>query len=263
MANDSSFATPGTVAGEPSAGRYIYCFVEGELPVNLGNIGIDNLPVRGISDSGVTALVSNVPYKQMESNLQQVMAHQHVVDEARKSESSVVLPVRFGVIINGEIGVRKLLQTSAAKYREKMRQLHHKDEYGVKVILNKDDLAKFRKTVELESESIRKLKDDIASAANSGRAYFLKMKLQDAIKTETLKRVETVSSTIHRELSLVSSSSTMLKSDVSQVILNVSYLVDRNNTLPFEQKVAELTQRFAASGLELHKSGPWAPYSFC
>ena len=144
-----------------------------------------------------------------------------------------------------------------------MRQLHHKDEYGMKVILNKDDLVKFRKTVELESESIRKFKDEIASAANSGRAYFLKMKLQDAVKTETLKRIETVSSTIHRELSSVSSNSTLLKSDVSQVILNVSYLVDRNNTLLFEQKVAELTQRFAASGLELHKSGPWAPYSFC
>ena len=263
MANDYSFVTPGGAASESSAGRYVYCFIEGEVPIDLGNIGIDNLPVRGISDSGVTALVSNIPYRQMDSNLQQVMAHQRVVDEARKSESAVVLPVRFGVIINGDVGVRKLLQTSAAKYREKMRQLNHKDEYGVKVLLNKDDLAKFRKGVELESRAIQKLRDEIASSANTGRAYFLKMKLQDAIKTETLRRIESVSSAIHKELSSVSDNSAMLKSDVSQVILNVSYLVDRSGSLLFEHKVSELTHRFAASGLTIHKSGPWAPYSFC
>ena len=260
MANDTSFAAPENNMSLNS-GRYIYCIVEGEVSRHLGNIGINSQPVHSISELGITAIVSSLPYKQVESNLEQVMAHQRVVEEARKLDS-VVLPVRFGVIINGEAGVKKLLQTSGAKYREKMRQLYQKDEFGIKVILDKDGAALFRKSVELESQNIQKLKDEIASS-NQGREYFLKMKLQDAIKTETLRKIEELSSTVHKELAAVSENSAMLKSDANQVILNVSYLVRRSGIDVFEQKVAELMHRFSGRGLNIHKSGPWAPYSFC
>ncbi|MEO9320149.1 MAG: GvpL/GvpF family gas vesicle protein [Nitrososphaera sp.] len=262
-ASKSSSASFSQVApASTGGGRYVYCILEGQTAVQLGNIGINSSAVRTVSDSGVTAVISEIPYKQMDSTIDHVMAHQRVVEEARKLDA-VVLPVRFGVIINGEAGVRKLLQTSAERYKQKMRQLYQKDEFGIKVILNKEDAAKFRSSVEVESPAVQKLKDEISSSANKGRAYFLSMKLQDAIKTETLRKLEDVSNTIHRELASVAEETAKLKSDVSQVILNASYLVNRNEIPSFEQKAAELSHRFAGRGLTIHKSGPWAPYSFC
>ncbi|HZT35730.1 MAG TPA: GvpL/GvpF family gas vesicle protein, partial [Nitrososphaera sp.] len=118
-------------------------------------------------------------------------------------------------------------------------------------------------SVELESAAIQKLKDEISSSPNKGRAYFLKMKLQDALKTETLRKIDDMSSIVHQELVGMADKSVKLRSDVNQVILNASYLVDRSRVAAFEQKVLELRQQFAARGLTIHTSGPWAPYSFC
>jgi Gas vesicle synthesis protein GvpL/GvpF len=246
-------------------GRYVYCILEGDIKRDFGRIGIDDLPVHTVYESGVTAVVSAIPYKQMDPNLQQVMAHQRVVESARSGDlpAEVVLPVRFGVVIKGEEGVRKLLQSSLGQYKEKMRQLRGRDEIGIKVMLNKDDAAKFRRSVEVESQNIQKIKDEIKSSPNQGRVYFLNMKLQDAIKTETLKKIGAMASSIHSDLSEAAERTVMLKSDVSQVILNASYLVERNKISLFEQKVAEQKQRFSSYGLTIHMSGPWAPYSFC
>ena len=269
--NSSFVNSPGTARTQSAhaaegqlTGRYVYCMLEGEVNLELGNIGINDLPVQTIAGAGVTAVVSPIAYRQTESNVQHVMAHQRVVEEARKVKDAVVLPVRFGVVINGDTGVKKLLQNSAPQYKEKMRQLHDKEELGVKVLLNgAESLAQFRKSVELESAAIQKLKDEISSSPNKGRAYFLKMKLQDALKTETLRKIDDMSSVIHQELVGMADRSVKLRSDVNQVILNASYLVDRSKVAAFEQKVLELRQQFAARGLTIHTSGPWAPYSFC
>ena len=55
----------------------------------------------------------------------------------------------------------------------------------------------------------------------------------------------------------------LLKNDVGEIVLNAAYLIDKSKIGVFDAKVKELREKFEREGMTLHRSGPWAPYSFC
>lgn len=243
-------------------GRYIYCIVdwgENRPAANFGNIGIGENAVYTIGHRDIAAVVSTIPFKQMESNLNDIVAHQRVVEAAR--EARTVLPVRFGVILKSEEGVKKLLAGSYKDYGAKLATLRGKDEIGIKVLLNKSSLKKIEAQAE-QSEEIRKIKQEI-SASKPGTSYFLKLRLQDAIKNETLMKIDKMIGEINNSLAKGAEDRRLLKNDVDEIVLNAAYLVDRGKTRAFDARVKELKERFEGEGMTIHKSGPWAPYSFC
>lgn len=245
-------------------GRYIYCIIDWEekRPIgNFGNIGIGENTVYTIYYKDIAAVVSTIPFKQMESNLNDIVAHQRVVEAAR--EANTVLPVRFGVILKNEAGIKKLLASSYKDYHAKLTSLRGKDEIGIKVLLNKSSLKKIREQAEQSSEEIRKIKQEISSA-KPGTSYFLKLRLEDAVKNETLMKIDKMVGEINDSLAEVAVDRRLLKNDVAEIVLNAAYLVERNKIQIFDAKVKELRERFEKEGMmTLHRSGPWAPYSFC
>jgi hypothetical protein len=243
-------------------GRYIYCIIGwGEKkPIgNFGNIGIGENPVYTIDYKDIAAVVSTIPFKQMESNLNDIVAHQRVVEVAR--QSNTVLPVRFGVILKNEEGIKKLLASSYKDYRTKLSSFSGKDEIGIKVLINKSSLKKIKEQAE-QAEEIRKLKQEISSA-KPGTSYFLKLRLEDAMKNETLMKIDKMVGEINGSLAGMAVDRRLLKSDVGEIVLNAAYLVERDKISAFDAKVKELRERFEREGMTLHRSGPWAPYSFC
>lgn len=243
-------------------GRYIYCIVDWEekkLPANFGNIGIGENAVYTIGYKDIAAVVSTIPFKQMDSNLNDIVAHQRVVEAAR--EVRTVLPVRFGVILKNEEGIKKLLGGSYKDYSAKLSVLRGKDEIGIKVLLNKSSLKKIQAQAE-QSEEIRKIKQEI-SDSKPGTSYFLKLRLQDAMKNETLMKIDKMVGEINNSLAGTAEDRRLLKNDVGEIVLNAAYLVDRSKIWAFDTKVKVLRERFEREGMTLHRSGPWAPYSFC
>lgn len=243
-------------------GRYIYCIIDwGEKkPIgNFGNIGIGENAVYTIDYKDIAAVVSTIPFKQMDSNLNDIVAHQRVVEAAR--EAGTVLPVRFGVILKNEEGIKKLLARSYRDYGAKISRLKGKDEIGIKVLLNKTSLKKIEAQTE-QSEEIRKIKQEM-SAAKPGTSYFLKLRLQDAMKNETLMKIDRMVGEINTSLAEAAEDKRLLKGDVGEIVLNAAYLVDKGRIRAFDAKVKELKERFEKDGMTLHRSGPWAPYSFC
>jgi hypothetical protein len=243
-------------------GRYIYCIINwGEKkPIgNFGNIGIGENPVYTIDYKDIAAVASTIPFKQMESNLNDIVAHQRVVEAARLANT--VLPVRFGVILKNEEGIKKLLASSYKDYRAKLSHFSGKDELGVKVLLDKSSLKKIKEQAE-QSEEIRKMKQEISSA-KPGTSYFLKLRLQDAVKNETLLKIDRIVGEINNSLAEAAVDRRHLKNDVGEIVLNAAYLVAKSKVEDFDAKVKELRERFEKEGMTLHRSGPWAPYSFC
>lgn len=242
-------------------GRYIYCIIDGQKkPIgNFGNIGIGENPVYTIDYKDIAAVVSTIPFKQMESNLNDIVAHQRVVEVAR--QANTVLPVRFGVILKNEEGIKKLLASSYKDYRTKLSSFSGKDEIGIKVLINKSSLKKIKEQAG-QAEEIRKLKQEISSA-KPGTSYFLKLRLEDAMKNETLMKIDKMVGEINSSLAGMAVDRRLLKSDVGEIVLNAAYLVERDKISAFDAKVKELRERFEREGMTLHRSGPWAPYSFC
>ncbi|TLX94007.1 MAG: hypothetical protein E6K93_00780 [Thaumarchaeota archaeon] len=78
-------------------GRYVYCILEGRTKEEFGNIGLFDSNVYTISHNDISAVVSKIPLKEMQPNVDNIVAHQRVVEASRKIGTS--LPIRFGIIV--------------------------------------------------------------------------------------------------------------------------------------------------------------------
>jgi hypothetical protein len=243
----------------PEVGRYLYCVTEaGGGP--LGKIGIEGGEVFPVNYKEVAGVVSPVLFKEVEANLPTILVHQQVVEACRSKATT--LPVRFGVIFKSEAGVKEMLSKSYEDYRAKLTKLKDKEEFGAKVILDDAGLQKIKAQVETESEEIGKLRK-AASKAGKGTAYLLNIKVDEALRTETAKKIDEMSRSIQAELARGASESAILKAEHEQIVLNAAYLVDRARREEFQAWAAKVKRKFEREGLSIHLSGPWAPYSFC
>jgi Gas vesicle synthesis protein GvpL/GvpF len=243
----------------PTEGRYLYCVTDAPS-VGFGSIGISGAEVTGVEYKGVTAVVSTIPFKTLEASLDNIMAHQKVVEASRAQ--STTLPVRFGVIFKNQEGVKEMLAKSFDDYHAKLVKLKDKDEFGAKVILDDDGLKRIKSSVESESEEVKKL-SKAAAKASKGTSYLLKIKVDEALRNETAKRIETMSQSVHQELVRSALEGALLKAEHEQIVLNAAYLVDRSHRSEFQEEAGKVKRKYEKQGLTVHLSGPWAPYSFC
>lgn len=240
-------------------GRYVYCIVENGAKDDLGSVGLYDSNVYQIPFKDISALVSTIPFKEIHPNVSEINSHQRVVEISR--EKWTTLPVRFGTIFKSDDGVTQFLTRSYKDLRSKITKFQEKEEYGLKVIIDKENLQKLDLKI-TDNQEIKKIKKELVGA-KEGASYFLKMKLDEAMRTEMLKKIEEIGGDIHKQLSDASVASCILRSDLSQIVLNASYLVDRNEKGNFDSQVRKTKEKYGSIGITLHVSGPWAPYSFC
>ena len=241
-------------------GRYLYCILDGAETRNLGKVGIQGGEVRVLPYESVGAVISPVPFSEIESNLGNILVHQKVVDLARGIGTT--LPVRFGIIFKTEEGVKKMLSKSYEGYRTKLHKLKDRDEFGVKVILNDSGLKRIRESVEADSEEVVGTRKKLPKSGR-GTSYLLRLKMEEAIKNQLYKKIEDLSQQIYTRLGAPADERTVLKSDHEQIILNAAYLINRREVERFQKEVEAVRKDFGGEGLIVHTSGPWAPYSFC
>jgi len=241
-------------------GRYVYCIVDSDESTALGDIGLLGRPAYVLCHQEIGAVVSPIPYAEVEASIDNILGHQRVVESARKIGTT--LPVKFGTIFRKEEGVTSLLTKSYEDYRKKLTKLEGLDEFGVKVLFNKAGLAKVKTDVERTSPEVVKMRRSLAKASE-GKSYFTKLKMNEAIRSEAYRRMDELSREIHEDLVRDAQDSSILKSEHDQIVLNVAYLVRRRNGDEFLARAGRLGKQYAEKGLLVHSSGPWAPYSFC
>ncbi|HJW20116.1 MAG TPA: GvpL/GvpF family gas vesicle protein [Candidatus Nitrosotalea sp.] len=241
-------------------GKYIYCIMEGGKGENFGNIGLENNEVYTINHKDISAVVSKITFKEMPPDVDSIITHQKVVESSRSI--STTLPVRFGIMFKTDEGVKQLLVKSYNDYKSKIGKLHGKEEFGIKVILEKTGMEKIQGKIRDGSKEIKKMQKEI-SKSGEGTSYFLKMRMDESIKHETLKKIDEMTGEIHQELASIVTDSTVLKSDVQEIVLNTAYLIDKDNISKFIDSVEKIKIKCKKDGFVIHQSGPWAPYSFC
>jgi hypothetical protein len=241
-------------------GRYVYCIVDSAEKTTLEDVGLLGKPAHVVGHRDIGAVVSPVPYAEIEASIDNILAHQRIVEASRKIGTT--LPVKFGTIFRREDGVTTLLTKSYEDYRRKLTKLEGMDEFGVKVLFNKAGLAKVKNAVEQTSPDVVKMRRSLAKAGE-GKSYFTKLKMNEAIRSEAYRKMDELSREIHDDLVRNSQESSMLKSEHEQIVLNAAYLVRRGDGDAFLARAGRLGKEFAEKGLLVHSSGPWAPYSFC
>ncbi len=240
-------------------GKYLYCIIEGSQSLQFKETGLFDRRPYPISYKEIRAVVSSAPFEEIQPDAEKITNHHKIVEESRKLGTT--LPVRFGIMFKSDNGVRKMLEKSYNDLKSKIVKLKDKDEYGLKIMIELLDLKKFN-TASSDDPEIRKIKKEISSSGK-GTAYFLKMKMDEAIKNETYKRIDQLSGYIHGELAKSAEESCLLKADFDQIMLNAAYLIKRDEISRFRKKLDKLKEKYDKDGFIFHFSGPWAPYSFC
>jgi Gas vesicle synthesis protein GvpL/GvpF len=262
---------------EPALGCYVYCVLpSGEHPPLEGLAGVDpDFDLDEVTHAGLSAVVSRVRLEEfgaeaLKRNLEDLAwvertARAHDAVLARALAAQALVPFRLCTIFTDEAHVRDMLKRQRESLLEALERLRGHAEWSVKVLADRGrvEAAARERTPALAAASAD------AEGAASGRAFFARRKLDQALREEARAMAEAAAEEVHARLREVAAAATLLRPQhpelsgrSGEMLLNGAYLVHRGRAAEFAAITGELGERHRAIGLEVEPSGPWAPYNF-
>jgi gas vesicle protein GvpL/GvpF len=248
------------------ADAFVYLYAVGEpaladvkeLPTL---VGVDQAAVRVVDSGRLAAAVSPVDATQfseesLRKNLEDMhwlervaRAHHGVVDELRRRQP-VVLPVRLATIYVDDDNVRALLDANADRFAAALDLTRGRTEWGVKAF-----------AVAGTSEE----SDPEVDAGGPGTAYLVRKRAARDRAARARQRLLEAAEEVHARVGTIAVTSRRYRPQdprltgcEEEMLLNAAYLVDDARSAELRQ----LVESWAAPGLRLELTGPWAPYSF-
>jgi hypothetical protein len=269
-------------AGAPAgaqngSGWYVYGVVAAARAPARVDAGISIDPdheVELLTEGSLTALASKVSLHEFdETSLperlndpawleRKIRAHEQVLEHALASAS--VVPFRFCTVYRSERELRRFLSERGSDLAEALRRVEGKVELGVKAFV---DRVIFASALASRSDEARDL-ESRAAAAERGRAYLERRRLEQLVTTELEHFAAEVVEASHDRLLAAAESGTLgplqspeLSGRSDEMLLNGAYLVPADGA-ELEGAVAELARRYAELGVTYDVTGPWPPYNF-
>lgn len=249
--------------------RYLYCIVDGNEKIILGNIGIEGSEVYTIPYEDLCAVVHNCPpepYKSEDNEVVKkwVMAHQKVIDTAW-GRFDTVLPLGFDTIIKGEEGItpdenmKSWIKEDYKNLKEKIAKIKSKAEYGVQISWDPKVIGE--KLIENNPE-IKKLNEEIKSKSK-GLAYMYKQKLENLLKKEIEVEAERYFKDFYERIKKcvdeIKVEKTKKPEEDKQMLMNLSCLLPKEKSKILGEELEKINDM---KGFFVRFTGPWPPYSF-
>jgi hypothetical protein len=232
---------------EAAEALYVYGVVRKKrLPRRFAERGI-----RLVSSGRLGALVSELQSSPVESQRRNLLRHAEIVEDA--FETTAVLPMRFGVVLEDEADVRKrLLAPNREWFESLLEELGDKvelslkgsyDEQGVLSELLRDNppLARLRERSRSSFDDRLRLGEEVAAALGRRRD-------EDAAR-------------ILRALQPVSRAVRAGEVAVENGLVNLAFLVERDRVEEFNRSLDELGRELSPPA-HFKLTGPLPPYSF-
>src|SRR5439155_8792 len=247
-----------TTVGETavvSRGKYVYCIIESGDPLKFGPIGIgaDPSDVYSVHYKNLAAVVSDAPLEVLDSTRENVLAHERVNETVMREHT--VIPMSFGTIFKTREDIVELLRSAAEAFGDVLDKMQNKLEFGLKVLWDRDQAIR---EVEAEDEDIGRLKNEISS--QKGPTYFARMQYGRLVDAALQTRSERYVAEILTLLRDVSVASRINKPIGEKMIMNVAFLISRDQESAFDAKVKSIAAKF--DKLTFKYNGPWPPYNF-
>lgn len=245
-----------------SAGTYIYCVGRAERlgagspPLGSPGLGGQNVPVRTVEHADLVAVVSDAQRDGYDVTRDNLVAHQRVVEEAMSR--SDVLPVAFGTVARGDREVRdKLLDREHDELQRRLEYIGGRVELGLKVLWDRERLFS---DIVAERADIRELRDRLA-ARPPDTAYFERIQLGELTEAAVVAKRDRDGEAILDALSPLAVDLRTNRLLTETMVLNASFLVERDRVEAFDAAVQRLGQ-LHADRLVFQYVGPLPPYSF-
>ncbi len=242
---------------DPEQGKYVYGIIRTDDKKDFGTIGIGGRgdDVYTIHYEEFAAVVSNCPLVIWDPTRENALAHEHVNEVVMRDFT--VLPMSFGTVFRTEDDIRAFLKGTYPALLEVLEKMEGKIEFGLKVNWDKDRVIG---EIENENEEIRRLKEEISSA-QSGATYFARMQLGRVVESALQTKADGYVTEIYEALRDAAVASRSNKPIGDKMIMNAAFLVDRDKTKLFDEKVSEIARKYEHK-LSFLYTGPWPPYNF-
>lgn len=241
---------------QPDTAKYVYGVVRAEGASPPKGAGIDNEPVGVVAHGNVAALTSDVPVDFVEAGREELLAHTRVLEEAM--EGSVVLPMRFGVVLPDEETVHeRLLGPFAETLEAQLQEMDGKVEVTIKGI--HDEEAILREVIS-ESREITELRDAIHGKPEAA-TYYERIRLGELIAAALDDKRAAVAPQIIDRLAPFAVDVRVGDPVHERMAVNASFLLDRARLGEFDRAVDQIGAELAGR-IQFKYTGPLPPHSF-
>jgi len=219
---------------------------------------VKDVSEKGCSPGNVKAYLSD---KQgVEINLSE---HTEVINNMMKIGE--VIPFSFGIIFHSETSLEKFITNNSATLKQNFHAFGGREEWSIKVFCNRKSLSA---QIDELSEEAAAMEREIMDSS-PGKAFLLKRKKTDLVENEMDRICKNYGQTFFNELNILCDSSVLnnlLPKEFTDredtMILNASFLVNRNNVNDFTKILGTLEKKECNACIKLEISGPLPPFSF-
>ena len=192
-----------------------------------------------------------------------IVEHIRVINKIM--EHTPVIPFKFGTIYNSENDLKKFFTAYSSSLKENLLNIKGKEEWAVKIYCNRRILSE-------QIDNISKVAEDLEKqimASSPGKAYLLQRKKTELIKAEVDRICNEYRKSYFDDLKNISELSSLnlvlnedIVSKAGTMILNASFLVNKDRVLTFKNAADTPGKKDKGSGFLIEITGPLPPYSF-
>ncbi|MFH1968060.1 MAG: GvpL/GvpF family gas vesicle protein [bacterium] len=262
------------------AGRTLYVCPSGKPLTKFSVQGIDGGQVFAVPCQDLEAVVSEVSLKEFGSEeiqrkaqedlkwiKEKAQLHEQVVEEAMKKGDEIlsIIPMKFGTIFKTRENLEETLKKHYGQFRESLERLKGKQEWSVKVYLNRknfeEEVKKVSKVVQEKEKEIDQLPEGIA--------YFMQKQIDEAVSKEADKAIENYTEDFFETLkkhAVAGIKGKILEKELTgkslPMVLNAILLISEEKLEGFTKEIDKLNREYGTKGFNFEYTGPWPPYNF-
>jgi Gas vesicle synthesis protein GvpL/GvpF len=235
---------------------YVYGIVEDAVDPPAGE-GIAGAPLRVVLSEGAAALVSELPPgEELEFGRDALLVHAAVLERAL--DEGTVLPMRFGMVLNGSEAVRdELLEPHAEELRGQLVDMAGKVEIRIRAIYDETQLM--REVVQ-ENPQIARMREAIKGQPE-GATHFTRINLGELVAGAVEDKRQIDGRAIVDALGPHAAAIHVDEPAHERVVVRASFLVERRKRKPFEDAV-ERVAAAEAGRMTVTFTDPLPPHSF-
>ena len=229
---------------------YVYGVVGADSPAPDGT-GIGAQPLRLVNDEHLGAIVSDAPGEEPAFGREALTAHSNVLEAVLAS--GTVLPMRFGVIMDGDTAVRThLLEPHRDELLAQLDRLSGRVELSLRATYEEAPLLREIMASEPEIRAMH--------ASNRG-SYLEQVRLGEMIAAAVEARRRRDADEILALLAPLAEDYQVAEPRHERMALSASFLIPREDMAEFDAAVDDVGRR-QKHRMRLRYTGPLPPHSF-
>jgi hypothetical protein len=254
---------------------YLYCVTDKEPSLNKAFDLVGNLYCLNLNEMyAILSEVSKDDFDKdnLEKNIgnmewleKHVRIHESVIDAVMTEKELALVPFKFATVFYNRDSLKSFVDEYSESLKENLHYLSDKEEWGVKIFF---DNKRLEKSILENDSDVNKIDEEISSST-PGKAFFLKKKKKELVKSLLKNRTSEYGKDCFKNLKNLSAQTKInklqqkeLTGKKTDMILNAVFLINTDNIPKFMDCVLELRSKYENKGFEIDCSGPWPAYNF-